>query len=196
MGENFAAAVEFLSLELDVDSVSLLPAGGTREFESNLVGLAFRIGDLFSLGIGQQVREFTETGSGGSLTVTETLPMGGATLRLGEVFYIGGTFGSETVEIEVGTTRFEDERDVIRAGAGVHWRDGEDGFHLEGYLEDKELVEFRDTTGTLQFAQLSDTTGITLEAVFSNNGPEGAQTMTGTVSSMSAIGPCFISPAA
>ena len=37
---------------------------------------------------------------------------------------------------------------------------------------------------------LSDTVFI------SNNGPDGARTITGTRSSMSAIGPCFISPAA
>jgi hypothetical protein len=35
-----------------------------------------------------------------------------------------------------------------------------------------------------------------LLAVFSNKGPEGQRAITGTSSSISAIGPCFISPAA
>ena len=35
-----------------------------------------------------------------------------------------------------------------------------------------------------------------LLTVFSNSGPDGASTITGTLSSISAIGPCFISPAA
>ena len=166
VGENFAAAVETFSVDLDI-----IPAfgGGTLEFESNLVGLAFKVGDFISLGIGQQIGEATETQGGVSQSITETLPMAGATLRLGDVFYIGGTFGSETVKFDDGTTSAEEERDVLRAGAGVHWRDGEDGFHLEAYLEDKELVEFRDPTGTvLVFAQLSETVGVTVEAVFSN----------------------------
>ena len=39
-------------------------------------------------------------------------------------------------------------------------------------------------------------TSCALEAVLSKSGPEGAQTITGTPSSISAMGPCFISPAA
>ena len=39
-------------------------------------------------------------------------------------------------------------------------------------------------------------TSAMLDAVFSNNSSMGAMTMTGTPSSISAIGPCFISPAA
>jgi hypothetical protein len=34
------------------------------------------------------------------------------------------------------------------------------------------------------------------DAVFSNSGPEGHSAITGTAASISAIGPCFISPAA
>ena len=39
-------------------------------------------------------------------------------------------------------------------------------------------------------------TSCMLLTVFSNSGPDGARTITGTSSSISAIGPCFISPAA
>ena len=39
-------------------------------------------------------------------------------------------------------------------------------------------------------------TSCMLEKVFSNSASLGAMTMTGTVSSISAIGPCFSSPAA
>ena len=39
-------------------------------------------------------------------------------------------------------------------------------------------------------------TSLMFEAVFSNSGSEGAMTITGVVSSISAIGPCFSSPAA
>ncbi len=39
-------------------------------------------------------------------------------------------------------------------------------------------------------------TSCMFDTVFSNNGPDGASTMIGTESSISAIGPCFISPAA
>ena len=39
-------------------------------------------------------------------------------------------------------------------------------------------------------------TSCMLLTVFSNSGPEGARTMTGTASSISAMGPCFISPLA
>jgi hypothetical protein len=35
-----------------------------------------------------------------------------------------------------------------------------------------------------------------LLAHFSNNGPEGTTAITGTLGSINAIGPCFISPAA
>ena len=39
-------------------------------------------------------------------------------------------------------------------------------------------------------------TSCMFETVFSNSGPDGARTIIGTLSSISAIGPCFISPAA
>jgi len=39
-------------------------------------------------------------------------------------------------------------------------------------------------------------TSCMFEAVFSKSSSVGATTITGTASSMSAIGPCFISPAA
>ena len=39
-------------------------------------------------------------------------------------------------------------------------------------------------------------TSCTFDSVLSNSASDGASTITGTASSISAIGPCFISPAA
>lgn len=116
----------------------------------------------------QQSSEQIETNE----TTTKTLPMVGGVLKLGESFYIGGTFGTETVERSITngvgvTITGEAERAVSRLGLGFFSKGKDNGFHLEIYSESTDLLEIFDATGNNKiYVEDSATTGVTLEVQF------------------------------
>lgn len=162
IGETFSFAVESSTLTLEFDDAS---AGGTIEFKDTNVTLGLRVGDSYSFGLGQQSSEQSETNE----STTKTLPMVGAVLRMGENFFIGGTYGTETVERTVGIITGEAERVVSRVGLGFFSKGKENGFHIEIYQESTDLLEVFDPTGNNKiYVEDSSTTGLTLEVQFGN----------------------------
>ena len=158
IGETFSFAVESSTLNIEIPDFNF-----TGEFKDTLVSLAGRMGESFALGLAQQSSESSED----TLTLTKTLPMIGGVLKLGESFYLGGTYGTETVERTVGVVSGEAERVVSRAGVGFFKKGNESAFHLEYYTESSDLLEIYDSTGTNKiYVEDSATTGLTLEVQF------------------------------
>ena len=159
VGETFALGLDRWSLSMEI--VPLL-GGGDIELESTIVGASFQMNDLFSIGIGQEsgISRFDVE------LETSTLPLMGATLRLGEVFYLGFATGTETIEQEftnVAGSATEEERGMTRIGLAYYSRDGENGLHVEVWRNELDGIN----TATLT-DEAEETTGITLEVVFSN----------------------------
>ena len=159
VGESFAFGVDYFLLNLDIIQSF---GGGPIEFETTLVGASFQMDDLFSIGAGQETgKNLFDT----SLT-TGSLPIVGATLRLGEVFYFGFATGDETIEQETTTvagSAVEGERGVTRIGLAYHSRDGENGLHVEVWRNDIDAINT-----TALSVDGEESTGVTLEVVFSN----------------------------
>ncbi len=92
VGENFAFGVDASRVERDIDPGVPGVGGGTQEFKNLVAGVAFQTGEVFSVGIGQQTEESKAPAVVNlpppifvNFTVTTTLPVVGATLRLAEV---------------------------------------------------------------------------------------------------------------
>ena len=92
IGETFSFAVESATLTLDFPSM-----GSAIEFKDTIVSFGVRMGESYAVGLAQQSAERIDTNE----TFTQNLPLVGGVLRLGETFYIGGTYGTETVERSV-----------------------------------------------------------------------------------------------
>lgn len=159
VGEAFAFAAEFADHSLDVTAAF---GGGSVDIESSLVGVAYQGGEVFSIGIGQQTREFSIDGE----IEKETLPMIGATVRLGEVLYIGAAFGEATVEkvdpFSTPAVAGEVDRSVQRVGVGLFGRNDDFGWHLEVYKEEKDSAQ--DTVTGVQVDE-EESTGGTVEVI-------------------------------
>ena len=161
VGESIAFGVESNSIEVEDSQIP----PGTKEFGNTYVALAFKVGDLFSFGLGQQSFEDIDLGE----TREDTMPFVGGVLKLGESFYLGGTFGAESVEItQTGSPADTGERNVTRFGVSFYRRDNDGGFHLEIYQETTDVLSLKDTTGLEVFVEDSTTTGATFEFLFGN----------------------------
>ena len=159
VGESFAFGFDYWSVDMDLIQTF---GGGPVKFESTVAGISFQMDELFSIGVGQETGEelfATEITTG-------TLPLAGATLRLGEVFYLGLAMGDETIEFDdtsVPGPAAEGDRGVTRFGVGYHSRDGENGLHVEVWRNELDAIN----TATLT-ENAEEFTGITFEVVFSN----------------------------
>ena len=154
VGETLAVSAEAFTRELDLDPLTFGP--GTVEFDSSLVGVAFQVGEIFSLGAGRQ--SFELSGNSPDVT-TRTLPVAGATLRVREVIYLGAASGDETVE-DISTQ--EGDRTVTRFGVAYHWRDGDTGLHVEVYRQEIDAI------ATPITEEEQESVGFTVEVVFAN----------------------------
>lgn len=160
VGESIAFAAQSDTFEFEVD-----PPFGPANFESNATyaALGLRVGEIFSLGVGQQTNEEIEP----NRTLSSTLPLGGAVLKLGESFYLGGAIGVDTFELEpLGGTAVEGERNVNRAGIGFYRRNNDGGIHLEAYVETTDVLEVTDAANLPVFVEDSETAGATVEFLF------------------------------
>ena len=130
VGENFAIGAEFYQIDTNA------PAGGgpPPEFESTMIALAYQFGELFSVGFSRQESIFPDSAGDSS----ETLPQLGATLRLGEVFFLGLARGDESVQRGGGGG--SGDRAVTHVGVGYHWREGDRGAHIELYRQSAEGI--------------------------------------------------------
>ncbi len=159
VGEAFAFAAEFADHSLDLTGNF---APGSVDIESSLVGVAYQGGEVFSIGIGQQTRELFIDGE----IEKETLPMIGATVRPGEVLYIGAAFGEATVEqvdpFSTPAVSGEVDRSVQRVGVGLFGRNDDFGWHVEVYKEEKDSAQ--DTVTGVQVDE-EESTGCTVEVI-------------------------------
>lgn len=171
VGENFAFGAEAAQLEFDI------VGGDTAEFDSLLVGVAFQWQEVFSVGIGLEKFEGTETdnATGASVVDTATLPLVGATMRFAEVIYIGAAVGDVTFKEVRGGQAVETDIRLTRVGVAYYWRDGSNGLHLEAYKEEEDpsvlqvpanFINAGDAPFTSE--SKSETDGFTVEVVFAN----------------------------
>lgn len=171
IGETFSFAVEAFGVEIDAEPIVNPPLGAKFETGDSLLVFSAKIGDTISVGIGLEGFEDkdTDNNTGVSATVEGGLGNIGGVWMLTDTFFLGGSVGSETVKDDnFGTPALEADHNIARIGAGWYWRDGDGGFHAEVYKEKMEVLEFRDNNGILQFAEEEDSTGVTLEVLFSN----------------------------
>ncbi|MFQ5483500.1 MAG: hypothetical protein ACE5ER_12175, partial [Nitrospinaceae bacterium] len=152
VGEMFAFGAEVLQFDIEDN------AGNSASVDFVSMGFGAQFGDTFGVGVAREIEEFEDP----TLINTQSLTVFGASLRLGEVFYLGAATGTENVENATPILTVDADRTVSRFGVAYQTRDGEDGLHLEAYKEMVDLI-------TNPFNQdEEDKTGIVLEIVFSN----------------------------
>jgi hypothetical protein len=128
VGETFAAAAQVNTSRMDIDPVF---ATGSLETKVQRIGLAAQFGKRFSVGLGSESVENTNTSFTPALDFQQSLVMGGATVRLGEVFYFGAAGGTETIKDKL--TQEQVKRNALQYGIAYLWRDKERGAHIEAY---------------------------------------------------------------
>jgi hypothetical protein len=156
VGSTFAAAARAQEIKLDIDP-SL--GGGTLRASGSFVGIAGQIGGIAAVGVAQEMEKNNDP----SQDSVETLPLIGATVRLGGVFYLGAATGQATVQDHVVSPTDEVKRRVSRMGIGLNWRDKDRGVHLEAYQAQRDAKA--STTSTLQ-ARKSEVSGGAVEVLF------------------------------
>ena len=129
VGESFAFNAEIFSVSLDVPP-TVVPGGSKIEVDSSSIGVAYQGGEVFSVGVGLEAYDLNFLGS----TEEGSLPLLGATLRFGEIYFLGAAVGTETVKDVGGET----DRSVVRVGAAVQSRDTDGGYHLEVFIDNSD----------------------------------------------------------
>ena len=155
VGDNLAFHADMLDVSLDVEPAA---GGGTVEFEESFIGIAYQWGDSFSIGVGVASGEDNIQGN----IEESSLPLLGATLRLGDNMLVGGAAGTETVTegpVDV-------ERSVVMVGAALHSRDNMGGYHLEAYLDNRDSEE---NVGGGVTVDKEESVGLTAEVIFAEN---------------------------
>ncbi len=155
VGESFALAAESYQPEL-VGTAT----GATSDYDGLLVAAAFRFEDMFSVGVSQQSAEVVDATSSDSAT----LPLVGATVRIGESFFVGLATGDETVENTTAGVSTEADRTVTQYGVAYLTRDGENGLHLEYYRQTVDAIN-DPVYGT---ENEEESAAFTVELIFSN----------------------------
>jgi len=159
IGESLAFGADYWVVNMEIDQTL---GGGDAEFGNTTVGVSFQIGETFSIGGGQ------ESGDAkfGTDFSADTLPIVGATLRLGGTFYLGFATGTETTEEEdtsIPGSFGEGDRTVTRFGVAYQMRDGANGLHVEVWREEGDAIN----TAALTVGS-EESTGVTVEVVFAN----------------------------
>ncbi len=152
VGEYVAAGAAVQRLHLDADASA---GGGSIQIDSSTVDLAAQIASVVSLGVGQERSKLMDTTVGGSgVPQEETLPVAGFTVRLANIFYVGGAGG--TVKFSRGPASYD--RRVRRLGVAVLDMAKDGGVHLEVYRERKAPAGAIDDG--------SDTKGLSAEVIW------------------------------
>ena len=167
VGESFAAALEYESNHLSISPTSSTPFQQDLKQKFTKISAAGRMGDVVGLGLAEERSDIDASatlellpGTPADVTqkVTSTLPIGGAVVRLADVFYIGVAGGSEKITIDEsanvpsvpfsGSQTFEVKRSVKRAGVGMVWTaDDGDIVRLEVAAEDRDGYDHPDILG-------------------------------------------------
>jgi hypothetical protein len=156
VGENFAFQADVGNLTIDVTAGG---APGSFEMDDSAFAVAYQGGGVFSIGVGVESEEETDTFGGVSSTEEASLPLLGVTVRLADIYFLGAAVGNETVKDAAG----EVERSVVRLGAGVHHRDTDGGYHLEVWIDNADSAL---DSVTMTQADKEETAGLTAEVIF------------------------------
>ena len=97
-------------------------------------------------------------------TDSATLPLLGATVRIGESIFVGLATGEETVENTSAGISVEADRTVTQIGVAYLARDGENGLHLEYYRQTVDAID--DPSYGTEDEQ--ESAAFTVELIFSN----------------------------
>ncbi len=179
--EEFAAGQ--LRAVGDLFSVALLygqgeetdAGGATTDLEGSEALFAARLGDAFAVGVGYAKLEATNAAAPDD-SIEITVTAGGAVLRLGDAFYLGGTVGNlnfvtiQDFGLDAPTSVDEDAR-TASFGIGYSTRGADGGFHVELYTEQEDGPDLSGsgTTGGLPasftLSEESETMGATLEVL-------------------------------
>ena len=119
VGESFAVGAERLQLDIKPQ------VGAAIDYVETQVAAAGQMGGMVALGVGQD--KITQTPAGG-VADSNTLGLGGASLRFWERIYLGAALGTESLDLSPTSSV---SRDVMRAGIGFHMRGADSGLHLE-----------------------------------------------------------------
>lgn len=160
LGGPVSLGVETFEARLEARSFAESAPGEpdrTEEVTQQSTGAAatLGLGEWLTVGVGhERVRaeshiEIISLDAEGSAEETRTTPVGGLSLRLFNVVYLGAAMGRERIEYSeetrAGTTTdtlsFDEARDVRRAAAAVHWTGESFGIHLEAAAEQRTPIE-------------------------------------------------------
>lgn len=164
VGESFAIGYSQLGHDLEIDTAW---GGGTITFEESSLNAGARLGESFLIGVGQETAKDTDSTS--NETEETQMIVGGGIWKLGDVFYLGGSYGTETSSrSDPLNVESEADHEVTRYGAALYNRDKESGYHFEINRTETTIVELVDPAGNTQYLESYEDTGITLEVIFSN----------------------------
>lgn len=152
VGENFAFHADMTTQTMK----STQAGGGSSDTDSSLAAFAYQGGGIFSIGVALQQSSNVSTTS----TIESSIPIAGISLRVGEKFFVGAAFGTESTDY--GDPEFE--RPVFRAGVGLMSRGGDFAWHLEAYIENRDSDTDLTVPGT-SITPKEETSGVTVEAV-------------------------------
>jgi hypothetical protein len=162
VGESFAVAYGQITSDLDVEPIL---GSGTITIEESTLEIGVRLGDTFTLGVSQQTGSESEPGESEETSLVNA----GIVWKLGDVVYLGGSYGTETGErTDPFNVDSESDHTVSRYGAALYSRDGESGYHIELNRKETSILELTDPGGNTQYLESLEETGFTLEVIFSN----------------------------
>lgn len=164
VGERFSLGAEYYSTSEQHDTKAPLPPGPIIDIDTSgaQVALAGQLGDMVALGLGYETSEFKFTTATDSGTTKGKLPVGGVSVRMGEVFFLGAAYGKET--IDPAFTDSNQDRGVVRYGVGYRQAFGSGAVHLEAFREDRDPYD--DPNNPPDTVDEVELTGYAVEAMF------------------------------
>lgn len=151
LGNTISIMAEVLNLGLSIEPAL---GGGDVSIDNTLVALSYQIGGWLSFGIGSRTNQFSDPISADKSAATTF----GTGVRLWDNFYFGYSVGNISESNSLG----ESSRPVSTYGLAIQWREGPEGMHLEGYVENRG-----DTSAPL-FIESEVVTGAIVEAILFN----------------------------
>jgi hypothetical protein len=158
-GPTFTVGAQVVSISADLDPVTS-PPGGSASIDALSFAVAAQFAGMYALGLAYEKSDQTDPGN----DETETTPLFGATVRLGDVFYIGVAAGTATREDNLSPPD-ELKRSVLNYGIAYHWREKDRGLHIEYYHGNRQGV---DDPLIGYNVDEDDTAGFTLEGIVAN----------------------------
>ncbi|MCZ6558300.1 MAG: hypothetical protein O7A69_11065 [SAR324 cluster bacterium] len=109
VGENLSFAGE-MSSSGETDST-----GSKTDFDGQAANGAFQLGDTVAFGLGLEKNSLES----GNTKFETSLMLAGASLRLGDIFFLGAAFGKQTIDVTVTTVSDQVELNERRFGIGI-----------------------------------------------------------------------------